>query len=80
MSDNFLLGLVIVAAVLVGINDARSCGRFKVTCDQGQYICTRRFLGGEKVYKETDTKWWIWPDCFGPNQMIIVTNPKIEKL
>ncbi len=75
---NLLLIFVIVVAVVMEI---KSCGIFKIDCDEGVFVCTKRFLSGEPIYRESEKRWLIWHDGLrGKGACIWVTNPTCTKI
>lgn len=62
----------IMPLVVTVIVEIRSCGSTIVTCREGRFTCTHHFCGAQKIYKETETTWWLWADELGGgNRMII---------
>jgi len=62
MIDSILKYLIVILAATMFILEYRSCGMKYVKCDEGKFTCVKRFLGGEPIYKHTDSTWWLWPE------------------
>ncbi len=60
--DNILIVIIVTLAVIMCSLEALSCGIKYIECDEGRFTCVKRFLGGEPIYKQTDTTWWLWPE------------------
>lgn len=76
MNDFVILSSVAVAIIYI-IIELCSCRRYVITCDEGAFVCTKRFMGGEVIHKHHDNYWWIWPDDRWPNGIIRAHNPRL---
>ena len=77
---NYDDSLKLMAAIAVGlliIGEWRARRRYVIRCDEGEFICTRRFFGGEPIYRKDEDCWWIWPDPLRPDGIIIAHHPRI---
>jgi len=60
--STFIKYFVIAIATVMCILELCSCGTKHVICDEGRFTCTKRFFGGEPIFKRTETTWWLWPE------------------
>jgi len=76
MLDKIVWILVAVVIFFAFVFEARTCGKTTIQTDEGVFTATKRMFGGEPIYRETDTTWWVWADELN-RKMKICHNCKI---
>ena len=78
---NKLEWLLLCVSAIAVVMEIKSCATFKIDCDEGVFICTKRFFCGEPIYRHSDERWLIWHDgLIGKWACVWVTNPKCTKI
>ncbi len=67
--------IIILMVALLALAQWNSYKKITIQADEGMFTVTESLLGSMKIYKETDTTWWIWADEFiGKNRMKVCHN------